>query len=500
MHALCLKQDVSNINIKAKGESVEIFLISENETENIEKAISLSEKYCCNNNDSVNAKVFVYASSQIDGHIIDSIDKDQVKLSDAAKKKIENDEQFVNIINKDGLGEIEIENNFDIRRIDYISDFAIKALEKSPIFTLCKKNNEKIISILIVGFGRFGKQILKTALWYCQVAGYKLELNVIDSGIGKKNLEFDILETIRHECPEIIQKNAPKSTMNEYYDICFFKADCFNDSIDKLFITEKERLAKTQVVFVTLGSDDKNIDAAIGIRRQFDRILQNTNNQLEEKAKSSDTDLPCISTVVYDDKKFNNMAKRLKNHRNHAYNVNFIGSLREIYNYKNILENEKREKEAFKYHVEWVEHDKKLENALKNCKDLETIKKICEYYKVDTYGEIQWDEPKPDKITWFINQISDYYQFEYYRNSSVSKAIHKRMLENNFKDEFECKQNDFLCMCDICKARRKTEHMRWSAYMRVNGWRYNSNRCDRAKTHNNLVETEKLDFVTQLKD
>lgn len=502
MGALILKKDVLEVKIGFKKKKTEIFLISENESENIEKTVALSDRW----RGEIKAKLFVYASSAVSGHIIDSLDKDTIILSQNAKKNIAEDKQILDGIYKKGIKNIEIKNNFDIRRIDSISDFALKAVKESGVFDLCKKSEQKTISILIAGLGKFGKEIFKTALWYCQIAGVKLEINVIDCGVDKRGDNTNILESLRHEIPEIIAKNYPEAEGEDSYDIRFFSANCFEDSLDKLFIKERERLLKTQTVFVTLGSDDKNINAALEIRRQFDKLLglSNQDETLDKIKKSRENDLPLINAVVFDDKKAKNMKKGVVNFKKDTpYHINFIGNLSEIYNYDNIIKNEEIEKEAFRYHIEWVETEKNLRNALKNCQDGKIIEKVCESFGVASVSKIKWaDEGIADKVSFLKNELNKYYQFEYFRESSISKAVHKEMLQKEFSDIISCKnkEKDFLCQCEGCKARRKTEHMRWMAYMRVNGFVYGKTRCDRAKIHPNLIETEKLDFVTQLKD
>lgn len=495
--AIYLKQDVTSINYSANRNFIEVFLISKNETENIEKTIAIWAK----EPKGKKVKIFVYATSPFSGHIIDSLDKENIILSDSIKEKIKNDENISGRFIETGIKDIEINYDFDVKRVDYISDFAIKMLDESKVFELCKKSEEKVISILIAGIGKFGKEVLKTALWYCQIDGYKLEINVIDNGIDKRGFEHNVIETLKHECPEIISKNYPNEDAK--YDIRFFTVDCFNDSINRLFKEQKQRLLRTQAVFVTLGDDDKNINAAIEIRRQFDRIFDFSDEQLEKRTLSIYTDMPVINAVVYDDKKAQNLEKRLMNHK-HPFNINFIGRLSEIYNYENIQKSEMYEQSAFRYHIEWVETEKRIRNSLSK-QTPELVAQVCACYGADSIEDIEWYDgkftDKNKKTQAYIEEIEKYHQFEYFRNSSVSKAIHKDMLKK-FSNYFECKEKEdnFFCMCEACQRRRKTEHNRWMAYMRVNGYSYGEKRCDRAKKHPDLVETEMLDIVTQLKD
>lgn len=499
MKAVCLKQGLTDTNIFSKSKLYEVFIISENETENIEKTIAFTEKY----RSKLKAKIFVYASSTTSGYIIDSLDKDRIKVeNEALKSKINSGGWLFDYIYENGTDNLIAENDFDIRRIDYSEDFAVKALKESNVFAVCKAQDKKVISVLIVGLGKFGKEILKVALWFFQVPGYQLEINVIDYGMDKRGLKTNVLEAFEHECPEILAKNKPEYSGEEGYDIRFFEADCFSNSLDRLFKTEKERLSRTQVVFVTLGGDDKNVDAAIEIRRQFDRVLGLSDSKKREIKASSYNDIPFINAVVFDDRKAKNIENELKNHKNVPYHINSIGSLREVYNYNNITEIEKTERNAVRYHIEWIYVEKRIREALKTCSDENVIRKICECRGVKSVDEIVWYDNIENPVERFKEEMHNYYQYEYFRNSSISKAIHKEMLHKEFAEEIRCKNGgeSFLCMCSSCMTRRKIEHMRWSAFMRVNGFRYGSERWDRGKIHPDLVETEKLDFETQFKD
>ena len=502
--AFCLKQDLTDFNLFSDTNSYEIFIISENETENLEKVIAFSDQY----RSKIKAKIFVYASSSTGGYIIDSLDTDTVELSDEVlKEKIKNADNVFNYIYENGMdSNLIAKNTFDIRRIDYTEDFAVKALKESDIFNICKSwcNSEKTISIMIVGLGKFGKEILKTALWYCQVPGYKLEINVIDYGVDHRGFKTNVKEMFEHECPEIVSHNLPEYEGDEGYDVQFFDVDCFSSAFDRVFEENKDRFLKTQVAFVTLGNDDRNIDAALDLRRQFDRLLgwSDGDKSLKKSIEASKyNDIPLINAIVFDDKKAKNIETELVNHKGLPYHINSIGSLSEIYNYGNIAENEKNEIDAIRYHIEWICVEGRIREALKTCTDQKIIDEICKCRKVSSPDEIDWYDKSDEPLQKFKDELSKYYKFEYFKNSSISKAIHKKMLKEEFSDEISCKADgNFFCTCDGCKARRKTEHMRWTAYMRVNGFRYSEKRWDRGKLHPNLVETEKLDFETQLKD
>ena len=67
------------------------------------------------------------------------------------------------------------------------------------------------------------------------------------------------------------------------------------------------------------------------------------------------------------------------------------------------------------------------------------------------------------------------------------------MLDKYFSGYFEKKEKKkrkhrdiMVCSCRRCNSMRLTEHARWNAYMRVNGYIYAAIRNDRAKCHNDI--------------
>ena len=103
--------------------------------------------------------------------------------------------------------------------------------------------------------------------------------------------------------------------------------------------------------------------------------------------------------------------------------------------------------------------------------------------------------------------IMKYTCFEYFRDSSIAREIHQQMINKYFSGYFEefdkrsHKHRDItVCSCRKCNALRLTEHARWNAYMRVNGYIYAENRNDRAKCHNDIKSWHKLPIPERYKD
>ncbi len=586
---ICLKKDISRIDISKKKGLVEFFLIGMNESENIQQAIGLTKAY----KNRENTAIYVYAQSRSAAHIFDSMDKGEILLNSKIKEEIfdnadavlggQSDETLIKSVT-------ESSGTFRLRRIDAVNQLITKTVtdEKFVDRMMREAKEDKTFSFTIIGMGLYGKQLLKTLVWFFQKLDYKLEINVFDEN---KKIE----SIIEQECPELVTKNPSNKNGDANYDIKFFPGNnCYTSDFNKCFQgEEKERFARTKAVFVTLGNDDMNIDVAMRIREMFDRIkginketfqdVKEMKKNLEEKnrefcgdEKEAEIppsliedpdeliDNPVIFSVVYDENKAQmlkcgnedcgccsgNDKFELRTYDNNKYRINFIGKLSEQYSY-DVLDNLKKDEgKALKYHLEWLRIEKKIRDVYNSdnefCKRMEKNepqKKGKERDQLyDANGKLnletarkkrKWDDGyvyyseadakqaeeraakaanadeakkelelsahirknigkvNPEVV---ITEITNYLTFEYYKNSSMAKELHKRIIMNGFE---VCQ---LTCTCKKCNNSRITEHMRWNAYMRSIGYIYGPKRGNRAKVHQDLVTWDELKFVEKFKD
>ncbi len=463
--AICLDKEITDVDVSKKKKKIEFFLIDEDESKNVNQALAIIKE----NKNKVNRKVFVFASGVSSAYIIDSADKGIV-IETEENQQFDNNEM------------VDDSKSFKVRRVDEAQSFAWRTFENSDIFSrttqceeIIEENGEiqkekiKVLSIMIVGFGRYGLELLKTALWFCQMNGYRLEINVIDMMPNNSDGSHEIISGLNHECPEILSTNNRRVKGDAFYDIEFFTGvNIFNDSFDKIFYyngDDKEklriaqRLARTTTAFIVLGDDDKNIEAAVELRRAFERVKKIAKND-DLKIEVSGADFPGIYAAVFDELRYMNVHNDapLRNHKEQYFNINFIGGLSEQYSYNNVY-CDANEKKAYKYHVQWVDEEAKKEKW--------SSKKISDCKKA---------------------ALENYERFEYGRNSSISRAMHIEAIS---------KLEEFKTLGD---KQPELEHCRWNAYMRSIGYIYNPVKDDRAKTHKDLVPFSILDPKQKDKD
>ena len=307
-------------------------------------------------------------------------------------------------------------------------------------------NDEKTISVVIVGLGRYGTEMLKALSWFCQMDNYKLKINAFDA-------DEKALDKIEFLCPDLINPAYNRADIpgEPYYDITIHSGV---DASTKTFADKLKKISDVSYVFVCLGTDDLNLKVATEIRAIYEGIFQ------------SKACIPYIETVVYDSELAKKMgitwehAKKLteithpdelKKANTHGvmlkpgapYNILMTGDLDNFYTCQTLF-NSEAEQAGLKVHLEWGDEE-------------------------------------------------EFWKYEYNYRSSVAKAIHQHLRVQLGYNTPEFREFDWHLISDDQKLTlADLEHRRWSAYTRSEGYVTAEKRNDIAKQHSNLVPTKDL--------
>lgn len=405
--AICFKRDITKISLKPMSSSISrrVYFISEQEDKNISLALNVINNIKKKANlNSERTKLFVFAHSFESETLLNSIDVGKMK----------------------------------VRRINDNKNLAWQTLQKISIFKDAESANNEM-NIVIVGCGQYGTELLKAICWLGQMPYYSLRLHIFDKEANLENI-------IKNIAPELVLRSGISQPGEANYSIYFYpKTDV--DSAE--FVNMLNGLGKVTSVFVTLGSDEINIDTALKMRIAFLRDRKYNKTQ------------PAIYPVVYN-KLRNEMADSGKNlkiagkvdgeDKEHSYNLQFIGSIEDCYSIENI-EQESLENSAREYHLIWANTAKDKEEAIKK-----------------------------------------FNKYEYYRASSMAQAIYINYLKNlePIKKEIFDSKNIWLF--------NEYEHRRWNTYMRAEGYVYSNVRNDLAKNHPDLKSFYDLSEKEKQKD
>ncbi len=206
----------------------------------------------------------------------------------------------------------------DIRALVYhnLNDNGIKLFEDANLLS----NGTREISAVIVGLGKYGMEIIKALLWYCQLPGYRIKITAIDE-------REDAASEFKVACPDIKFDEAVDAVGDMRYTVNIKKAKFGTEA----FYSEIENIKDITCVFVCLGTDKQNITAASGIRNWLAKVNR----------------FPDIETVVYD--------SSLKDRINVDFGkqkINMIGDLDSFYSVGTVI-NSKLILSGLEVHKRW---------------------------------------------------------------------------------------------------------------------------------------------------
>ena len=337
--------------------------------------------------------------------------------------------------------------NMHLKRINEVQSLIYHTLfehGKAIFDNAYAEGGQRVISVVLLGLGHYGSEMLKALSWFAQMDGYDLVINAYD-------MDNSAEDRLRFSCPELLDDahNNTKIAEEATYDIVFHsgvntKSEAFSQSV--------LALKKATYVFVALGDDEKNIEAAVDLRMLLKRK----------------GDSPIIHAVV---KNSDNIKAIItaRNHSEESYDISFVGELETQYS-DEVIMNSDLEKKAMDRHLFWV-----------------------------TQKQDESDEVYALRVA---RKTADFYQYEYFYRSSMASVIHKEMrvhcnIPGADRDPFAAPGSQNARTEDEKKICRRLEHRRWNAYMRSDGFVFSGNtdkstRCDLAKQHPWLVPYNQL--------
>ncbi len=304
--AICMRNDLNEISLKPHSGKIyrKFYLVGLNEDVNIKQAIRLIER--CRAIKKLNTpstQIYVAANSTESEALLNSVEFGDIK----------------------------------VRRLNENRNLMLSTLLDCPIFEKAVEVGEqKEISIVIVGLGAYGVEMLKALCWCGQLPGYVVRIHAFDR-------ELNCEAKIKSVAPELLKYNRMVMEGEPYYDLNFHGGIDVNSYE---FLTELSEIERVTGAFVTLGNDELNIETAMKMRMQFGR------DHIAAKKV-----IPPIWAVVYSTTKTQAAkASGLKSIQGEDIGIRFLGDAASRYTLK-ALECEELETMGLKSHKHWVKHD-----------------------------------------------------------------------------------------------------------------------------------------------
>ena len=284
--AICFTRDILAIDFKThyRKSTIHFFSIDEDEKVNMIQGLKIIEEY----KKMDNVRLYVFAIG-VESEML-------LAKTDYGNMKVRRVNEIKSLVNRTLYDEGEM-----------LFDNAVPA-----------EDGMKDISVVIVGLGRHGTEMMKGFIWYCQMDGYRLKIDGFD-----ENPEAE--DIIRGAVPEL-----------SHYDVTIHSGVNVNT---KSFADTIMGLDKTTFVFICLDSDEMNIRTAVKMRMLYERVGIK----------------PVIQAVVkssYEKKAL----EGITNYKGQSYDIRFIGDVESSYSADVIISSE-LEEEALQRHLKWGEEE-----------------------------------------------------------------------------------------------------------------------------------------------
>lgn len=295
MGAICFSTDILSANFgrHSAKKPLYFFAMGDDESENLDHALGLIERY----KDNANTHLYIF-STKIDSELtLTAVDKGQMK----------------------------------VRRINEVRSLVNHWLyaEGTALFESARPlpNGEKSISAVVVGMGSHGTEMVKALTWYCQMDGYQVKINAFD----KDPLAEDKFTAV---APELMHPdyNGVRVPGEAQYEITVHSG---LDVQTASFAREIAKITDATYVVISLGSDELNLQTAVQLRMYFERIKIH----------------PVIQAIMYNSQ-LKEALNGIQNHKKQLYDITFIGDLESSYT-ENMILNSQLEDRALEHHMQW---------------------------------------------------------------------------------------------------------------------------------------------------
>jgi len=419
--AISLYKTCENIKIAKRFKKYEFFAISENEDNNIKTAELIIAKHS-DSDKPIIINAFVESGTNV--KFLESVLK--------SKKS----------------------SKLELRCIDEIALFCNNLIFTHPLYN----TKSDTISVAIIGCGRTGMRMLKTAYWAGQIDGYTLKIRVYDKHADNRREEF------YSQCPGLKDEKI----------IDFIKTDV--DTLDfKEKLLEKENSSDATYIVVCMGDDQLNLSISEELFRIYRKKSSFNNEQLPEifvRVRSEVKSTPYFENVEF-----------LKERHIHLF-----GTTESIFS-NSTLFNTELENLAFAVHLAYWERLEMKEDS----REYAEVRKNFMTVEYDRRSSMATALHIPAKLFMSLDD-----------NIKHSENILTAEYIKAFSEKLKTDKN-------LCTRLSINEHNRWKAFMLSEGYQsasidemliyaesVNSHKDDLSMLHPCITDWDSLDNIEKI--
>ncbi len=306
--AVCLKKDIvtANLNIRIKRKQLNFFAVNSNQSENINVALKIIDKFRY----EANSHLYVFSTEEAS----------EILIATAFNRSIQSKPPMLKVRRVNEVRSL-------IDRVLYEDGYEYIFNSALPL-----KLTEKNIHALVIGMGSHGTEMTKALSWFCQMTDYYPEISCFDK-------RDNVLGKFKALCPELMsdQINGKYNIEGESKNriTIYSNTDVLTTEFEELVCS----LSPPTYIFVSLGDDELNITAAIKLREMF--LRKGYSPRIQAVVSSSE------KKMALDD---------ITNFKNQRYDIDFVGDINSLYSEDSIIKSD-IEKVALERHLKWGQED-----------------------------------------------------------------------------------------------------------------------------------------------
>ena len=299
--AILFRKDFESIKFRSRrsARKLSFYLIGEDESEKISQTNTVVGKY-----NYPDTKLYLFSDNVQSKYLFQSYTKEERAQMN-----------------------IEVMRINDVRSLIYsnLYENGIRLFENAE-----EEDGHRVIKATIVGFGKYGGEMLRALLWYCQLPDYEVRIKVVDrEGDAKAKLE-----ALCPDLPYEIDVGRPGDMR--------YRIDVIQDSAGTNSFVDA--IKDSTYVFICLGNDEVNISTALDVRCRL----------------AKESRYPDIETVVYDSSLKKRISTPWSERENGlqkktdmtAYGIHTIGDIESYYSEETVIDSELID-EGLRVHLRW---------------------------------------------------------------------------------------------------------------------------------------------------
>ncbi len=460
--AIFFRKDLASIHFGARLSTRprRFYLIGDNEEEKLRHAAAIMREY-----DTKKTSLFIFSDSK----------QSELLFTCDLKRKGKHPSDMARVVRVNDIQELVYHN---------LDRYGVR------LFQTARRYHENEIHSVIIGLGRYGREMLKALSWYGQIPGFSLRITAFER-------DENAAAGMRLSCPELFAMSGSTKEGEAHYTIDIQSGI---DVGSEAFWQRLDACGTPTHIFVSLGNDEDNITVATALRAHMESKDLPFMPDIEAVVYNSDVagSMGMSWHTEIEGKDEEDKVDGIKK-KGRGYRLHMVGDLDSFYSVDTLLDSYLADA-GLRVHLRYSTADREAHRILDEAgryaareEAARGTEAACRLRFLRRRTAEEREERRAQRtIARRVAELeqdfgASYWMVEYNYRSSISKALHERLRE-------KLEEIGYLSLPGVNTpwgerseeeklAIGRVEHIRWNAYMRSEGYCYAPVRNELAKEH-----------------